>query len=119
MKNNTAAKLTIDDISQINIHHYYDAKIPACCIIQLDSGIIAIGLNNGSILFFATTNLDEPYLCYKVDEFPIYSLLQIEDDQLICNSGPHLYLIFDNKKRVVSIKKKGLKMKTYMGIYIK
>ena len=99
MKNNTATKLTIDNISQINIHHYYNAKIPACCIIQLDSGIIAIGLNNGSILFFATTNLDEPYLCYKVDEFPIYSLLQIEDDQLICNSGPHLYLIFDNKKK--------------------
>ena len=98
MKNNGAEKLVIDDISQINIHHYYDTKFPVCSIIQLDSGIIAIGLHSGSIMFFAATNLDEPYLSFQVDKFPIYSLLQIADDQLICSSGPHLFLLFDSKK---------------------
>ena len=98
MKNNGVSKLVIDDISQINIHHYYDTKFPVFSIIQLDSGIIAIGLHSGSIMFFAANNLDEPYLSFKVDKFPIYSLLQITDDQLICSSGPHLFLLFDSKK---------------------
>ena len=98
MKNDGSAKLVIDDISQINIHHYYNSNFPVCSLIQLDSGIIAIGLYSGSVVFFAATNLDEPFLSFKVDSFPIYSLLQIEDDQLICSSGSHLYLLFDNKK---------------------
>ena len=52
MKNEKPTKLAIDDISQINIHHFYDAKIPVCNIIQLDSGIIAIGLSSGNLIFF-------------------------------------------------------------------
>ena len=98
MKNEKPTKLEIDDISQINIHHFYDAKIPVCNIIQLDSGIIAIGLSSGNLIFFSATNLDEPYLCLGIDKFPIYSLLQIEDDQLICSSGQNIYLLFDTKK---------------------
>ena len=98
MKNEKTTKLMIDDISQINIHHYYDTKIPACNIIQLESGIIVIGLFSGFLNFFYATNLDEPYLCFKIDKFPIYSLLQLEDDQLICSSGQNLYFVFDPKK---------------------
>ena len=98
MKNEKPTKLAIDDISQINIHHFYDAKIPVCNIIQLDSGIIAIGLSSGNLIFFSGTNLDEPYLCLTIDKFPIYSLLQIEDDQLICSSDQNIYLLFDTKK---------------------
>ena len=99
MKNDFSTKLVIDDISKINIHHQYDTKCPVYSIIQLDSGIIAIGLSNGSILFFNANNLEEPYLCIKVDEFPIYSVLQIEDDELICNSGQNLYLIYETKMK--------------------
>lgn len=98
MKNDYSAKLIIDDISTINIHHYYNTEIPVCSIIQLDSGKIAVGLYNGSIIFFTATNLDEPYLCFKIGQFPIYSMLQIEDNEIICASGPNLYLINDNKK---------------------
>ena len=98
MKNDFTSKLIIDDISKINIHHQYDTKCPIYSIIQLDSGIIAIGLYNGYIKFFVSNNLDEPYLCVKIDEFPIYSVLQLEDDELICNSGQNLYLLYDSKK---------------------
>ena len=97
MENDFSTKLMIDDISQINIHHQYNTNCPVYSIIQLDSGVIAIGLCNGSILFFKSNNLEEPYLCFKVDEFPIYSLLQMDDDELICNSGQYLYFIYDSK----------------------
>ena len=99
MKNDFSTKLIIDDISKINIHHQYDTNCPVYSIIQLDSGIIVIGLYNGSIIFFNANNLEEPYLCLKVDEFPIYSVLQIEDDELICNSGQNLYLIYETKTK--------------------
>ena len=99
MKNDLSTKLIIDDISKINIHHQYNTNCPVYSIIQLDSGIIAIGLHNGSIIFFNANNLEEPYLCVKVDEFPVYSVLQIEDDELICNSGQNLYLIYETKMK--------------------
>ena len=83
--------------------------------IQLDSGIIAIGLHSGSIMFFAATNLDEPYLSFQVDKFPIYSLLQIADDQLICSSGPHLFLLFDSKKNGNFEKKESLGNENLLG----
>lgn len=98
MKNQLSTKLEIDDISKINIHHQYDTHIPVCNITQLDTGVISIGLYNGSIVFFAPTNLDEPYLCFQVDKFPIYSIVQIEDDQLIIASGKNLYYLFDTKR---------------------
>ena len=99
MKNDLSTKLIIDDISKINIHHQYNTNCPVYSIIQLDSGIIAIGLHNGSIIFFKANNLEEPYLCVKVDEFPVYSVLQIEDDELICNSGQNLYLLYETKMK--------------------
>ena len=98
MKNDFSTELHIDDISKINMHHHYDIDFPACSIIQLESGTIAVGLTNGRIIFFNAINLEEPYLCFKVDEYPIYSILQLEDDQLLCNSGKNLYMIYDSKK---------------------
>ena len=99
MKKNFSDKLMIDDISTINIHHFYNTELPVCSIIQLDSGIIVVGLFNGSLIFFQSTNMDEPYLCFKVDQFPIYSILQVEEDELICNSGPNIYIINSSKKK--------------------
>ena len=115
MKNEKSPKLVIDDISAINIHHYYDSKFPVCSIIQLDSGRISIGLTNGTILFFSANNFDEPYLYFKVDEFPIYSLLQIEDDQIICSSGNNLYIIYDNKKNGIYDKKEKIENENLHG----
>ena len=105
MKNQLSTKLEIDDISKINIHHQYDTHIPVCNITQLDTGVISIGLYNGSIVFFAPTNLDEPYLCFQVDKFPIYSIVQIEDDQLIIASGK-IYIIYLIPKGIPILKKK-------------
>jgi len=44
MKNDFSTKLMIDDISKINIHHHCDTDFPACSIIQLETGTIAVGL---------------------------------------------------------------------------
>ena len=115
MKNDFSTKLMIDDISKINIHHHCDTDFPACSIIQLESGTIAVGLFSGSIIFFHAANLDEPYLCFKVDEYPIYSLLQVEDDQLLCNSGKCIYMIYDSKKDLYFDKKEKINNENLYG----
>ena len=115
MKNEWTTKLLIDDISKINIHHINSPNFPVYSLIQLESGIIAIGLHNGSINFFLLTNLEEPYKCFKVNEYPIYSILQLEEDQLLCSSGPYLYYIYDTKKNSNFDKKEKIEIENLHG----
>ena len=115
MKKEWSSKLSIDNISKINIHHQSSTNFPVNNIIQLESGVIAIGLNNGTINFFSLTSLEVPYICFKVDAYPINSLIQIEEDQILCNSGPYLYILFDTKKNSKYDKKEKISIENIQG----
>jgi hypothetical protein len=106
MKNRIQNEISIENISNTNVHHQSNTLSPICCILQLESGIIVIGLYNGNINFYSQTDLDNYYSSLKIDSFPINSIYQIQDDQLICCSGTSLYMIFENNLKKLDYNKK-------------
>ena len=106
MNNKIQNEIAIENISNINVHHQSNTSSPICCILQLESGIIVIGLFNGNINFYAQTDLDNYYSSLKIDSSTINSIYQIQDDQLICCSGASLYLIFENNLKKLDYNKK-------------
>lgn len=99
-------EISIENISRINVHHQSKTLSPIYSILQLESGIVVIGLYNGSLNFYSQTNLDNPYSTLNIDKFPINSIIQVQDDQLLCNSGPFIYLIFENNLKKLDYNKK-------------
>ena len=97
MKVSSKNNLFIDNISNVNIHYESKASSPIYSILQLESGIIVMGLYNGYLNFYSQTDLKNPSSSLIVDKFPINSIIQVQDDQLLCNSGSFIYLIFENK----------------------
>ena len=106
MKSSSENYLFIENISNINVHYQSNASSPIYSILQLESGIIAIGLYNGSLNFYAQADLKNPTSSLMIDKFPINSIIQVQDDQLLCNSGPFIYLIFENNLKKFDYNKK-------------
>ena len=98
--------MAIENISNMNVYHQSNTLSSICCILQLESGIIVIGLFDGNINFYAQTNLDNYYSSLTIDSSPINSIYQIQDDQLIYCSGPSLYLILENNLKKLDYNKK-------------
>ena len=99
-------EISIENISLVNIHYQSNTSSPIYSILQLDSGIIVLGLYNGFLYFYAQNGLNNPYSSLKIDNFPINSIIQVQDDQLLCNSGAFIYLIFENNLKKLDFNKK-------------
>ena len=99
-------ELTIGNISNTNVHNQSIAPSPISSITQLESGIVALGLSNGTIYFYSQLNLSLPYSSLKIDSSPINTILQQQDDQLICCSGSFIYMIFENNLKKYDYNKK-------------
>ena len=106
MLKSTKIDISIENISRINVHHQSKTLSPIYTILQLESGIVVIGLYNGSLNFYSQTDLNNPYSTLNIDTFPINSIIQVQDDQLLCNSGPFIYLIFENNLKKFDYNKK-------------
>ena len=96
MKKGIQNEIAIENISRINVHHQSNTFSPICSILQLESGVVVIGLLNGNVNFYSQLDLNNPYSFLKIDSSPINSICQIQDDQLLCCSGAFLFLIFEN-----------------------
>ena len=106
MKKSSKIEISIEDISRVNIHHESNTSSPIYSILQLESGIVVLGLYNGSLYFYSQKELNNPYSYLKIDNFPINSIIQVQDDQLLCNSGSFIYLIFENNLKKLDYNKK-------------
>ena len=99
-------ELTIENISNTNVHYQSKTPSPVSSITQLESGIVALGLSSGTIYFYSQLNLSTPYSSLKIDSFPINTILQQQDDQLMCCSGSFIYMIFENNLKKYDFNKK-------------
>lgn len=90
----------IQNIQNINIHYQNEQETSILSIIQLDSGLILLGLSNGVVNFYLQTNLREVNSTLTVDNAPIYSMVQLPDDLIICSTGgPNLCVLQESPLR--------------------
>ena len=106
MKKGIQNEIAIENISRINVHHQSNTFSPICSILQLESGVVVIGLLNGNINFYSQLDLNNPYSFLKIDSSPINSICQIQDDQLLCCAGAFLFLIFENNLKKLDYNKR-------------
>ena len=106
MRKEAKNEIRIENISLTNIHHQSDTGSPICSIIQLESGVVIIGLFNGKINLYSPTNFENPTSSLKIDDYPISCIIQVQDDQLMCCSGSFIYLILENKLKKNDYNKK-------------
>ena len=90
----------IQNIEKISVHHQSDFPFSIYSIIQLDNGIVAIGLSNSEIYFFYQNNLKQPYYSIQLDSTPIHAMAQLSSEFILCSSGkPALYLLTESNVR--------------------
>ena len=106
MKKTSEIDLFIQNITNVNIHHQSNTSSPIISILQLESGIVVLGLYNGILYFYSQTDLDNPYSSLEIDKFPITSIVQVQDDQLLCSCDSLIYLIFENNLKKLDYNKK-------------
>ena len=106
MKKISKNDISIENISHINVHHQSNTSSPIYSILQLECGVVVLGLYNGTLNFYAQTDLNNPCSSLNIDIFPINSIVQVQDDQLLCNSGSLIYLIFENNLKKSDYNKK-------------
>ena len=106
MKKSSENNLYIENISNVNIHHQSNISSPIFSILQLESGVVVLGLYNGILYFYSQTDLNNPYSSLEIDKFPITSIVQVQDDQLLCSSDSFIYLIFENNLKKLDYNKK-------------
>ena len=106
MKKTSENNLYIENISNVNIHHQSTTSSPIISILQLESGVIVLGLYNGILLFYSQIDLNSPYSSLEIDKFPISSIIQVQDDQILCSSDSFIYLIFENNLKKLDYNKK-------------
>ena len=106
MKKTSENNLYIENISNVNIHHQSTTSSPIISILQLESGVIVLGLYNGILLFYSQIDLNSPYSSLEIDKFPISSIVQVQDDQILCSSDSFIYLIFENNLKKFDYNKK-------------
>ena len=99
-------EISIENISHVNVHHQSNTSSPIYSLLQLESGVVVLGLYNGFLYFYAQNALQNPYSSLKIDKFPIKSIIQVQDDQLLCTSGSLIYLIFENNLKKLDYNKK-------------
>ena len=106
MKKSSENNLYIENISNVNIHHQSNTSSPIFSILQLESGVVVLGLYNGILYFYSQTDLNNPYSSLEIDKFPITTIVQVQDDQLLCSSDSFIYLIFENNLKKLDYNKK-------------
>lgn len=106
MKKSSENDLYIENISNTNVHHQSNTSSPICCILQLESGLVVLGLYNGNLYFYAQNDLKNPSSSLYIDKFPISSIIQVQDDQLLCSCSSFIYLIFENNLKKLDYNKK-------------
>ena len=106
MKKSSENDIFIENISNINIHHQSNTSSPICSILQLESGVVVLGLYNGNLNFYAQANLKNPYSVLYIDKYPIDTIIQVQDDQLLCSCSSFIYLIFENNLKKLDYNKK-------------
>ena len=103
MKKTSENYLYIENISNVNIHHQSNTSCPIITILQLESGVVVLGLYNGILFFYSQIDLNNPYSSFEIDKNPISSIVQVQDDQLLCSC--HSLIFENNLKKLDYIKK--------------
>jgi hypothetical protein len=106
MKKTSKNDLYIENISNVNIHHQSNTSSPITSILQLESGVVVLGLYNGILYFYSQTDLVNPYSSLEIDKYPISTIVQVQDDQLLCSCESFIYLIFENNLKKSDYNKK-------------
>ena len=87
---------SITNLKTIN-HYSLNLETEIYCIIQLENGLIILGLGNGSIYFYKKENLLSPFNTIKVDKFPITNIIQLKNNSIVCTSNnPSIFIINQN-----------------------
>ena len=90
----------IQYIEKISIHHESAFPSSVYSIIQLDNGIVALGLSNSEIYFYSQNNLKHPYFSIELDTDPVHTMIQLSPELILCSSGkPALYLLTESKAK--------------------
>ena len=93
---------SITSLKNINIHHTIDLPSEVYTLVQLENGLILIGLGNGEIYIFKKENILKPSFILKVDNNPILNILELKNESLICTSNnPSIYILKENPKNSV------------------
>ena len=83
---------SITSLKKINIHYTLNLPSEIYTLIQLENGLILIGLGDGSLYIYNRENNLKPSYILKVDKYPIVNILQLKDETIICTSNyPSIY----------------------------
>ncbi len=93
---------SITSLKKINIHYTLNLPSEIYTLIQLENGLILIGLGDGSLYIYNRENNLKPSYILKVDKYPILNILQLKDETIICTSNyPSIYILKKNLKNIV------------------
>lgn len=93
---------SITSLNNINIHHKIDLPSEIYTFVQLENGLILLGLGNGQIYIYKKENILKPSFILKVDNNPILNIIQLKNESLICTSNnPSICILKANPKNNV------------------
>ena len=88
---------SITTLNNINIHHTLNLPSEIYTLIQLENGLILIGLGNGSLYIFNKNNFLKPFLILNIDRFPIINIIELKNNSIICTSNkPAIFIVKEN-----------------------
>ena len=88
---------SITNLKNINIHHTLNLPTETYTLIQLENGLILIGLGNGQLYIYNKDNFLKPLYILNIDRYPITHIIQAKNDSLICSSNnPSIFILKAN-----------------------
>jgi len=77
----------ITSLKNLNIHYTLSFPSEVYTLVQLERGLILIGLGDGSIYFYKVENITNHFFILKADENPIINILELKNGSLICTTN--------------------------------
>lgn len=88
---------SITNLNKINIHHTINLPSEIYTLIQLENGLIFIGLGNGTLYIYNNDNFEKPAFILNIDKYPIINIIQLKNDSVACTSNkPSIFIIKEN-----------------------
>ena len=78
---------SITSLKNLNIHYTLDFPSEVYTLVQLESGLILIGLGDGSIYFYKVENITKHFFILKADENPILNIIELKNGSIVCTTN--------------------------------
>lgn len=78
---------SITSLKNLNIHYILNFPSEVYTLVQLENGLILIGLGNGSIYFYKVENITKHFFILKADENPILNIRELKNGSIICTTN--------------------------------